>query len=360
MKSLLLYLGAATLLMASCTSEQSPSVNIADASVIDFDVYTSKVASRAASTTNSTFTEFTVYGYQDDASIDWSTAPSELMSDITVSRSEGGDDDSWTTSSSVLWPDEDTYVLFYGYSPGSAATYSAAITVGPSLAFTQSTTNADQSDLLVAKSDNIVALADGLNSRVPLTFTHALSKISFTAKVSSNLKVYITSVSIEGINSEGSYSFDNASWSSLGTKTEFPIVVNSTATAGIDATSYTSITDTDGAIMIIPQTLSAWTLTSDPGNTEDNCRLKIVYQLVNTSDSSDIVASGTTAYLPMALDVALNGQYSINLEFGDGSSSSGGGGYDDDGDPIIDNSNIISFTTTFNDWDTSTDLDTDM
>lgn len=357
MKSLLLCASAAALLFMSCSQENVPDINSSDASVIAFDVYASKTTTRAASTTNTTFTDFTVYGYQSDAAIDWTTVPSLLMDDITVSRSSSSDD--WVTSSSVLWPDAGTYVKFYAFSPGTSASYSAAATDGPELSFTQATTNADQSDLLVAMSDDVVALDDGLNTRVPLTFTHALSKISFTVKVASNLEVTITSLSIEGVNSAGIYNFTDASWSDQGTVAEFALVLNSDASAGIDATSYTSITETDGAIMIIPQSVSAWELT-DAGNTSDNCRLKIVYGLVNTSDSSDIVASGTTAYLPMALDVSLNGQYSINLEFGNGGSDSGGGGYDDDGDPIIDNSNIISFTTTFVDWDTSTDLDTSM
>lgn len=360
MKSLLLYISAAALIFTSCSQQQTPEVNIDNASMVAFDVYTGKVQSKAASTTNSTFTDFTVYGYQSSSTIDWSSAaPSELMSDISVSRTDTSDDDSWTTSSSVLWPSSGTNVIFYAYSPASAASYSAAVSDGPVLAFTQDTDNSSQSDLIVAKSSDIVALESGLNTRVPLSFTHALSKISFQVKVASNLMVYITEVAIDEVYSSGTYNFDAASWSGQDDKAEFAIVVNSTATGGIDATSYTSITDTDGAIMIIPQSLSAWE-TTDSGNTSENCRLKIVYELVNTSDSSTIVAAGTEAYLPMALDVSLNGQYSINLEFGNGGSDSGGGGYYDDGTPVIDNSNIISFSTTFTDWDSETSLDTQM
>ncbi len=360
MKTLLLYLCGAAILLTSCSQEQSPQINVDSSSAVAFDVYTGKVLSKAASTTNSTFTAFTVYGYQSSSTIDWSSAaPSALMSDISVSRTDTSDDDSWVTSSSVLWPSSGTNVVFYAYSPEASASYSAAVSDGPVLAFTQDTENSSQSDLIVAKSSDIVALESGLNTRVPLSFTHSLSKVSFQVKVASNLMVYITSMAIDQVYSTGTYNFDDASWSGFDDKQEFAIVVNSTATNGIDATSYTSITDTDGAIMIIPQSLSAWE-TTDSGNTSANCRLKLTYELVNTSDNSTIVAADTEAYLPIALDIALNGQYSINLEFGNGGSSSGGGGYYDDGTPVIDNSNIISFSTTFTDWDTETSLDTTM
>ncbi|MGL5957483.1 MAG: fimbrillin family protein, partial [Phocaeicola sp.] len=213
-KLFLLPIVTLALAASSCTKHDvlnhTPSED-ADPLYVNFNAYTGR--SKATSTTAETFKEFYVYGYQginaSDEPLNWDTSsPKLLMKDEKVTKASNN---VWQTASLNPWPAKGTHVQFFAFSP-AASTESGIEYVKddgskerPALSFTAKTDVAQQVDLLYAQSDEMSAAAAGSHSKVFLNFTHALTKVKFSAKVQPKQRAYISEISLHNLGSKGSF-----------------------------------------------------------------------------------------------------------------------------------------------------------
>lgn len=180
------------LLMAACSSDDG---NMPEQSGKEISFYaTAPNASRAASTTTATLNSFVVYAFTDAAVI---------MNGVTVSR-DGG---LWTYSPSVYWPA--TPVDFYAVSPDITKVRGVS---------------SDEYDVIkgVAYGSTDLLYAVTLNqiespAPVPLTFRHAMSKVSVMLSSTSNkYMIEVFHVSLNNIALKGDFDFPNENTSDAG------------------------------------------------------------------------------------------------------------------------------------------------
>ena len=112
------------------------------------------------------------------------------------------------------------------------------------------------------------------NGSVALNFNHALSQILFKAKcASADFTAVVKTIELSGIQNEGTYTFATSategtaiegSWSSVKGTAGYAYLTN--GTAAIAKTTSDPIAGTNGALMLMPQTLT-------------DAKLKVVYSV---------------------------------------------------------------------------------
>ncbi|MGL5980586.1 MAG: fimbrillin family protein, partial [Phocaeicola sp.] len=320
------------------------------------------------------FKEFQVYGYRGeigaDASIAWdSEKPTLLMDNVKVTKTG----DAWETVSPTPWPTAGTHVQFFAFSPAASAESGIGyakdkITHEPALSFTAQTKVDKQVDLLYAQSKEMEAAATGAHSKVNLTFTHALTKVKFSAKVQPNQELYLSGLSLHNLGKEGSFAYTTGEsvegkWNTeVAANDSFAIALSGDPINPITSTEAVDVTAKDGATLVIPQKREKVNVSAPApglftGNTE-NSYIKMVYSLKNTTIGDWIVGKGSevenqvVAYIPVDVAFDMNQVVNYVINFG-----TGNGGYDDGGNPIIDSKNMIQFDTKLTDWDAETPID---
>ncbi|MGL5958963.1 MAG: fimbrillin family protein, partial [Phocaeicola sp.] len=306
-KKFLLPIVALALAASSCTKHEVIGHNQAgfvDPTLVNFSAYAGK--SRAESTTAKTFKEFQVYGYRGvsgaDASIVWdSEKPTLVMDNVKVSKTG----DIWEAASPTPWPAEKTHVQFFAFSPAASGIGYAKdqATNKPVLSFTAQTDVTKQVDLLYAQSKEMKAAATGGHAKVDLTFTHALTKVKFSAKVQPKQELFISELSLHNLGSKGSFAYTTGESVEGKWKTEvdandsFAIALSAKAGEGITSTEAVDVTATDGATLVIPQERTKVDVSAPApglftGNTK-NSYIKMVYSLKNTTIGDWIVGKGS-------------------------------------------------------------------
>ena len=156
-----------------------------------------------------------------------------------------------TPTSTKYWPTSDHKMSFFAYAPASVV--SVTQTTGyPSFNYTVTTTLTDQKDLLVSKLiDQVNSVeTDGVVGRCSMTFDHALSAILFTfgdIGISEGNVV----VTLSGLNSTGTFSYETMSWSGQNTITDYSTLSHNAA-PGV----YSQINGGGNNIMfLMPQTI---------------------------------------------------------------------------------------------------------
>ncbi|MGL5957840.1 MAG: fimbrillin family protein, partial [Phocaeicola sp.] len=372
-KKFLLPIVALALAASSCTKHDVIGHNqskFVDPTLVNFSAYAGK--SRAESTTAETFKEFQVYSYRGelgtDAPIVWSSdKPTLSMDNVKVTKTG----DTWEAASPTPWPSKGTHVQFFAFSPAasdaSGISYKKDEQSGykPALNFTAQTDVAKQVDLLYAQSGEMKAAATSEHNKVELTFTHALTKVKFSAKVQPNQELYLSELSLHNLGSKGSFAYTTeesveGAWNeAVITNEGFAIALSAKAGEGITETEAIDVTAKDGATLVIPQKRTKVDVTA-PGDhlfteNKENSYIKMVYSLKNTTAGDWIVGGEgkpVTAYIPVDVDFNMNQVINYAINFG-----TGNGGYDDGGKPIIDSKNMIQFDTKFTDWDAETPID---
>lgn len=184
MKKIFLTSLPALILLAACSSDNEPvNPNSSDDHRIDFYA-TAPKSSRAASTTTASLQSFVVYAFTNSAVI---------MNGVTVSR-DGG---SWTYSPAVYWPADP--VDFYALSPDIRQ---------------KSTASPDNYNIIrgieYGSTDQLYAVSlDRIESPapVPLTFRHAMSRVSIMLSSTSNrYAIEVYHVSLNNIALSGDFS----------------------------------------------------------------------------------------------------------------------------------------------------------
>ena len=386
MKSKYLAVALSAVALVACNNEDVLEVN--QGRGISFQVAT-EASTRATATTTNTISEFNVWGFTD--------ANETLMNDVKVT---GSNTSGWSYGTTIFWPKAGT-VEFYAVSPkecgGTVSVTSSAKTI------TDFTVNADvtkQVDLLYALKTGESKATHEDGSKVKLNFRHALSQIVFKAKnTNSNLSVDINGVRVAKVVTGGDFTFPtlatstqltttpgnsetetDKSWGewTLGSNKGFYAAGITTTTDITPDKNVVDLTKNDGALLLMPQTITGWDISGENGQSgaEDRGAYFLVScKIYNVSGNDEVLLWPTTdEYREVAIPVAditwqQGKKYIYTFIFGEG------GGYvpptdeddtenpdpDDDepqpGDPVL---VPISFEVTVDDFQNGDAVDLDM
>ncbi len=268
---------------------------------------------KAAITTASTLSEFRMdYTY--------GTTPSH---GYRIAKKDG--DGKWKRDGEG-WPDTDATVNWYahnGYANGNIQNAPFYLTDDadkkPYLSFTVNNDVAKQKDLLVATATGTWDSTDG---NLSFTFDHACSALCFYMKKAKNISDYtltVTGVQLCNVVNEGNYFFNTASWVP-GTTTDNYSIFSGSATLG--DTNYTIMDNSDKPyLIVIPQTLTAWSGSGSPANT--------YLELSCTISKEGYEGFTGTAYIPFGATLEKGTQYDVKVNIGKNSL------YNDYGNKII-------------------------
>lgn len=229
-------------------------------------------AVKAAETTTDNLTSFQMEAYTTTAAYPGADAPTNFISSAVTTPS------SWTYTGPQYWP-QSLKVSFFAYAPTTGVTYAAPAVAGwPSFTYTVAA-EANQADLIVAQRTSQDATSNG--GSVALTFNHALSQILFKAKcASADFTAVVKTIELSGIQNEGTYTFApsetegtaiEGSWSGVKGAEGYAYLTNGTAAI---TSAGEAITGTNGALMLMPQTLTG-------------AKLKVVYTVTIGSGDSE-------------------------------------------------------------------------
>lgn len=161
----------------------------------------------------------------------------------------------WFTSSNATWP-LDGSVSFYAYAPYNDASLSLQgsddFVKNKTIRYTANTDFSKQPDLIVAKSENNAFTSSTVNKAVSLSFSHALTAITFSISADM-IPGKVKSITVSGVYGQGDYDFSNAPWVSLASPSTYVITLNASVKAGESK----ALTDKNSALMMIPQDLDA-------------------------------------------------------------------------------------------------------
>lgn len=158
----------------------------------------------------------------------------------------------WFTSSNATWP-LDGSVSFYAYAPYNDASLSLQggddVVKNKTIRYTANTDLSKQPDLIVAKSKNNAFTSSTANKAVSLSFSHALTAITFSISADM-IPGKVKSITVSGVYGQGDYDLSKASWASLANPSTYTITLND---ASVKAGESKALTDKNSALMMIPQ-----------------------------------------------------------------------------------------------------------
>ena len=162
----------------------------------------------------------------------------------------------WFTSNNATWP-LDGSVSFYAYAPYNETSLSLQgsddVVKNKTIRYTANTDFSKQPDLIVAKSENNAFTSSTANKAVGLSFSHALTAITFSISADM-IPGTVKSITVSGVYGQGDYDFSNASWASWDKPSTYAIELND---ASVNAGESKALTDKNSALMMIPQELGA-------------------------------------------------------------------------------------------------------
>jgi hypothetical protein len=236
----ILFAALAALAITSCSQNEIDGIdNGTPKSKNEIGVNTIvKKSSRAAVTSNSSFTAFKLHAYivksNDIATSGWGNA---YMDGIEYKGSQG----SWaTTSGTFYWPI--TEMQFFGYTNDVTYTAPASSNAYPTISYTLPDTPADQKDIIVAYSKDVTKPSD---NTLNLTFQHILTRINFAVKLVDSSYTY----TFGGTEGKG------GNWNITGSApaSGYSYTFDNTVTAKDGIYDYTQ---NDNSLMLYPQSLT--------------------------------------------------------------------------------------------------------
>lgn len=231
-------------------------------------------AVKAAETTTANLTSFQMEAYTTSAAFPGTAStdePTSFIASQLVSRTGSTGSYSWPYTGPQYWP-QGKKVSFFAYAPANGVTYVAPTGANwPNFTYTVAA-EASQADLIVAQRTDQDASTN--SGSVALTFNHALSQILFKAKCeNADFTAVVKTIELSGIQNEGTYTFATSAsegtaiegaWSSVTGTAGYAYLTN--GSVAIAKTTSDPIAGTNGALMLMPQTLT-------------NAKLKVVYEV---------------------------------------------------------------------------------
>ena len=261
---------------------------------------------------------------------------------ILIANKGGGKWDYNTATDMVYWPNE--AMNFYAVTPSSNSNYSFN---GGLLTYTVPTDNSQQIDLMTAKAVNQTKTTN--KGVVNLQFQHALSQVVFKAITkSSNLSVEIQSITIHNVNSVMALGLNGTATAPAAKYANYSLGMGGTKTVAVtDASKAVNLTAADGALMLVPQTLTGWTdkTSTTAADAAHQAYIEIVCKITSKTSAGVTYLVGTaTAYdktcvsLPATWEAGK--RYVYTLQFGGGKDPNTG----------ADRFAPITFTMNVSDW----------
>lgn len=354
----ILFSAAMALVLVSCSRDEVIEIN-RDSDEIRFGVVTD-AATRAADVycNNNLPGAFTVYANHEG----------QTYIDGDLIQKDGT---AWVNKTGVrYWPEGD--VSFYAHVNGTGFTWVSGEV--PTIEdYTVPTAVAEQKDLLYA----VKTQSEG---QVTLNFRHALSQIVFQAKnTNANLYVEIDGVTICNLGNVNTFTYPTANtddniinhngvgettttgawgtWENLtGGNTDYPVTFEAVSVPGDnDDKSLTNTNNTgkefsSNAMLLLPQTTTAWDTTTKPSaDTQTGSYFLVDCKIWNVAGDayadSDVVLWEGPAAVPVTINWEQGKKYIYTFVFGDGN-----GGYDPDPDTPTPVLLPITFDVTVDDF----------
>jgi len=294
MKKSIFLVGLATLALASCSQEESVTGSDSSLNAISFGTFVEK-ATKGTPVTGTTFPtdgDFLVIGYSTSSTLTAAAAyPNFMRQTVTY------DGTSYNYSPLRYWPSSG-YVSFFAVSPASVSTItpaavSTATAALPAVSYAVDTDPVDQVDLMLASAVNKTS-ADGT---VAFTFTHALTKIGFTAKLAADYGangtyIRINSISLKNVAGTADYtSAEGGAWSQT-TPTDFTstftldYLKNLVDNGSVSSTTAKTMVLDNSYLMMAPYTYSST-------SSATTAALEVVYTITNADGTTSTVTSST-------------------------------------------------------------------
>lgn len=336
MNKSILMLGAAAMVMASCSNDETVALTQSDA--IGFRAATS----RATETTTANLTAFTVTALNDNGA--------NFFTDVNFAKEADG---FFLSSPLYYWPANGN-LNFYAYAPAvDGVTVTAA--TKEIADFAPAATFAEQVDLVTATA---TGSKTNETTGVALTFNHQLAQIEVMAKSASEAYKYeVKGVKIANPAAKGTLDLGTSTW----TLAEKKAVYSVEATEGTELTAEAvSLMGEGGNAMLLPQTLTPWDAATDKANENQGAYLAVLVK-ITTADNAAVYplpAEGAAqgyAWAAVAIDTQWEAgkKYVYTIDFTKGAGKVDPGQEPtpepwEPGDDIL--GSPIKFTVTVTDW----------
>ena len=243
-------------------------------------------------TTNSFYSSFGVTAYTHTGDWTSSTSNSPYVNNLEAKSTNGS-----YILDSHYWPGSTKRVSFFAYAPYNCSGATISNTSGtPTISYTVPSEAANQNDLLIASTKNIVG--NGQTS-VSLQFAHALCGVKFAVGTMNGV-TKIDKIVISGVNNQGSIAIDGTSWTGVSGSATYTLTLNKNV-SGISNTDITT-TEDKNILFLMPQTVP------------DNAKLTVTVDGVDYSMSiaNDIYPKGGMVTYKLST-TKINGKYEFNI-----------------------------------------------
>ena len=166
----------------------------------------------------------------------------------------------WFVAGNKTWP-LDCSVSFYAYAPYNDASLSLqgndAVVKNKTIHYTANTVDlSKQPDLIVAKSENNTFTSKTANKAVGLSFSHALTAITFSISADM-IPGTVKSITVSDVRGQGDYDFSTRNWIRLANPSSTYVIKLNDDDASVKAGESKALTDKTSALMMIPQDFDA-------------------------------------------------------------------------------------------------------
>ena len=172
--------------------------------------------------------------------------------------------DLWFTENKTKWPASTNGLSFYAYAPHSNDNSMLRLADGDEIAQSKqiqyeasSTDIVNQPDFVVANSKDNKLVSGKAQPSVNLTFSHALTAISFVA-AKDILSGTVKSVSFKNVKGNGIYNLETGTWTSVDTPMDFTLLLGTDGNGvTVNGTSDIALTSGTQNFMMIPQSFTS-------------------------------------------------------------------------------------------------------
>ena len=306
-----LYLHPVTQIGIHIQSANDKPMTKSGARIIDESTETVVPTRGSPYTSSNMVNSFGVLAYRTPSTAtDLSGASPDFINNQEVSLAGG----MWKTGTDYFWPDNGDKLSFFSYTPfgNSNVTVAGASSSGtPSVTYTANTDVPSQPDLMTSNSINQTRSKSSTNVGVNMTFSHALTAITFAVGKDMVPGVF-KRISIKNAITTATYNLSTNTWNtSSGTSTgNISINLNGTTGVTIDGTSDVALTSGTNTMMMIPQSFASGstavievvfnngngdkTLTASLAGTTWAAGTSIIYKL--STSSVNTMTLGTISY----------------------------------------------------------------
>ena len=257
----------------------------------------------------------------------------------------------WGTTGRYFWPATASgqsldFLVLYPKDDGNWTGFSQ-------LKYTVPQTNASQVDLMYATTYNQTQTTN--SGTVALNLKHALSAISFKAKKESdNMTVKVSGIDLCKVKTAGTFAFPTVSTGNTNSDSYVNCWTlddtSGTLSAGFSSTqdlttSYQTINATDGVVMMLPQTLTAWVPANGGPEVATQTGAYLVIHCSAYSSGRYVIGGADDdnglIYAPIGGEFEAGKHYELVMDFGLG--------YNDEGKP---NRLMVDLTASIKSWST--------